>query len=93
MPKITGDKGKPIAGIDAIRDNNSGAVLYHNSLAYQKAVKLKRARKSINNQDHIIKAQKKELAASNRKINKLEKQVNEIMKFIGTKPNGKRDIN
>lgn len=93
MPKIQGEKGKPISGIDAIRDTNSGAVIYNNSLAYQKAVKLKRARRHINNQETKIKGQGKQLEKSDQRIKKLEKQVQDILKFIGTKPNGKRDIN
>lgn len=69
------EKGKPIFGIDAVRDKNSGAVIYTDVAGYQRAVKRKKARKNI-----LLQEQK--IINQDQKIKLMEEKIEKMMVLI-----------
>lgn len=65
---MKGEKGKKVLGISAIRDINSGAVVFNSSSGYEKARKRKAARRASEN---LINKQEKEIADLNKKMDRI----------------------
>lgn len=60
--EIHEDKGSKVKGEDAVRDINSGAIVFNNQSAYQQAVRRKRQGMTNKRNDGEIRSLKKDVA-------------------------------
>jgi DNA/RNA-binding domain of Phe-tRNA-synthetase-like protein len=67
----SGEKGKPIKGIKATRDPNSGAVVFHDQSGYQRRIKNKRQGKNILLQQKKIEEQERRISAMESKLDQI----------------------
>ena len=71
VKEVQEDKGAKVENEDAVRDPNSGAIVFNNQAAYQQAVRRKRQGMTNKKNDGEIRSLQKQVAALSNLVNDL----------------------
>lgn len=77
-----GEKGKPIKGLPARRDKNTGAVVFNDTAGYQRAIKRKRSGRHAKAQKALVESQQAKIIDLEKRLEKSEFYMKQVLKDI-----------